>query len=382
MFQPKTVEEELDADQYSEVEHKVPHRRANSNVIDFNEYVEEAEVKAAPASVALMDLCYSYRITQLIYVAAHLGIADLLKDGPKHSLELAQATNAHASSLYRVLRTLASQGIFAEDSEGYFKLTPLAEPLQSNVPGSVRSVALMCGEEWNWRPWGHLLYSVQTGQTAATHLWGRERFEYFAEHPEANAIFNAAMSETSAQFAALVADNYDFSGISTLVDVGGGQGNLLSSILKKFPQMKGILFDRSNVIEDTGTRSLIQAEGVEDRCELASGDFFQAVPGGGDAYILKSVIHNWDTERATLILKNCRQAIVEGGRLLLVEWAIPPGNTPGLAKFIDIQMLVATPGGRTRTEQEYQTLFEATGFRLTRIIPTATGMAIIEGVAV
>lgn len=328
---------------------------------------------------ALLQMLTSYRVSQSIYVAAKLRIADLLNDGPRSSDELAKSSGSDSRALYRLLRMLASVGIFAEVDQGCFTLTPLAALLQTGAPGSLRAYAIMNGEDWFWRPWGELLYSVKTGKTAFDHVCGMGIFKYLAQHPEAAEIFNEAMTGFTLTSTAVVAA-YDFSGINTLIDVGGGQGALLAAILKANPQLRGVLFDLPSVIE--GAKSLIEAEGVAERCELVAGDFFESVPGGAVAYILKFVIHDWDDDRAVTILKNCHRAVVEDGKLLVVEMVIPPGNEPFYGKLADLNMLVLSGGGRERTEAEYRALFATAGFKLTKIIPTQspTQFSVIEGV--
>lgn len=335
------------------------------------------------AAMALPLMITGYWISQSIYVAAKLGIADLLKDGPKSCDELANAVRAHPDALCRMLRALASMGIFAENQNGHFELTPLAVPLQTGVPGSLRAWAVMMGEEWVWRPWGELLYSVRTGETAFHHVFAMEHFDYLSRNPEAAVIFNEGMTASPMQPASAVVAAYDFSRFRTIVDVGGGQGFQLAAILEANPHTSGVLFDLPHVIE--GARSLLEAEGVAARCELVGGDFFQSVPAGGDAYILKTVIHDWDDDHSITILKNCYRAMANSGRLLLVE-RVMPARMEQSASFQlvargDLQMLVMA-GGRDRTEAEFRALLDAAGFMLTNIVPTQSAVSIIEGVPV
>jgi O-methyltransferase len=311
-----------------------------------------------------------------VSVAATLGIADLLRDGPKSCAELAQATRTHASSLYRVMRALACIGVFAESDDGRFSLNPAAECLQAKAPGSIRDAAIMLGQEWHWRAWGDVLHSVRTGQCAFEHVFGMELFEYFEQHPAAAAIFNDAMTSLTSQQQDAVVSSYNFSGISKIVDVGGGHGTLLASILKAHPGMSGILFDLPSVV--AGARQRIQTDGLIGRCEVVGGDFFQSVPEGGDGYLLKQILHDWDDDHAVAILKNCRPGIGQTGKLLVVEMVIPPGNAPSMAKLLDLLMLVWTHGGRERTEAEYRALFAAAGFALARNVPTPSPLSVLE----
>ncbi|MDT5120808.1 MAG: hypothetical protein QOC96_290 [Acidobacteriota bacterium] len=328
-----------------------------------------------PPQAVLMQMMTGYWVSQLLYVAAKLGIADLLKDKPLTREELATATNTDAPTLYRLLRALASVGIFAEDEHKRFNLTPLAATLQSG-PGSMRGMVLHLGEPASWRAWGELLYSVQTGQTAFPQANGAEIFQYYKEHSESSEPFNEAMTNFSQVAIPAIIKSYDFSSIGKLVDVGGGHGSLLAAILKAHPQMKGVVFDVAPAIE--GAKQRIEAEGLTERCEPIAGDFFESVPAGGDAYIMKHIIHDWDDERSISILKNCHRAMKDGGRLLLVEMVIAPGNEPSLGKLMDINMLIL-PGGLERTEAEYRELFAAAGFKLTKIIPTESPVSVIEG---
>lgn len=334
-----------------------------------------------PPPSALFPMIVSYRTSQCIYVAAKLGIADLLKDGPKSSDELATAVEVNPDALYRVLRALASAGVFAEVDHRCFTLTPLAGLLQTGVPGSLRSVAIFFGDDQIWRTWGELLYSVKTGKPAFEHVFGTGFFEWSFQHAEATDAFNATATAVSRLESTAVAAAYDFSTVRTIVDVGGGQGALIAAILKAYARTSGVLFDHSHVI--AGARDLLEREGVAERCEAVAGDFFASVPDGGDAYVLKSVIHDWDDARAATILRNCHRAMKEQGRLLVVERLILPGNEPSYTKLLDLQMMVLE-GGRERTEAEFRALFATTGFRLTRVIPTQspTGMNVIEGARV
>lgn len=334
------------------------------------------DLTSLPPQTVLMQMATSNWISQAVYVAAKLGIADLLKEGAKHCDELASLTKTHARSLYRLLRALASLGVFAETESGYFTLTPLADYLRSDRPDSLRAMAIMNGEE-HYKAWGELMQSVQTGESAFEHLYGMQIFQYYAQNPEPAQIFDRAMTSYSSIESAAVVENYDFSSIQTLVDVAGGHGNLLASILKANPSMKGMLFDRLSVIE--GAKPLLEAAGVLDRCQLGSGDFFESVPTGGDAYILKHIVHDWGDEQAIAILKRCHEAMPENGKLLLVEQVIPPGNEPFVGKLLDLNMLVMCSGGCERTEAEYRTLLKKAGFKLTKIVPTHADVSVIEG---
>jgi hypothetical protein len=328
--------------------------------------------------MALLQLASGSWIGQAVHVAAKLGIADLLEDGPKSPATLAEATGAHAGTLHRLLRALASLGVFAEDADGRFALTSLAEGLRTNAPGSLRAYAIMMGEDWHWRAWGELLNAVRTGQPAFEHVFGCHMFSYFGEHPEAARVFDAAMTSRTGQETAAVIAAYEWPASATIVDVGGGQGALLAAILARNPDVHGVLFDMPHVI--AAARGLIEEAGLADRCELAAGDFFERVPAGGDLYLLKRVVHDWDDERASAILRSCRAAMGDRSRLLVIEHILPPGNAPSWGKLLDLQMLVLTPGGRERDEAGFRALLASTGLRLERIIPAGPTASLIEAV--
>ena len=334
--------------------------------------------QAMPPQLAILQMASGYWVSRSIYVAAKLGIADLLKDSPKSCDELATATGTHAPSLYRVLRALASLGVFAETQPNHFTLTPLAACLQSDTPNSVRACVILQGEEY-YQAWGEFMHSVQTGGSSFEHIYGMNLYEYLAQNPESAKIFDEAMTNLSVTEIATIAASYDFSSIQTLVDVAGGEGLLIASILKSNPTLKGVLFDRPHVIERA--KPFLEAEGLLERCQLAAGNFFESVPEGGDAYILKYIIHNWDDERAIAILKQCHKVIPDNGKLLVGEKVIPPGNEPFTGKFFDLHMLAVT-SGRARTEAEYRALFEKAGFKLTRVFPTQEEVSILEGIRV
>jgi ubiquinone/menaquinone biosynthesis C-methylase UbiE len=328
-----------------------------------------------PPHVQVRDLVIGSWKAQAVYVAARLALADLVKDGPRSAEDLAKATGTHAPSLYRLLRALASIGIFAEQGDGRFASTPLAECLRSDLPGGQRALAIMMGEE-HYGTWAELLYSIQTGRPAFDHCYGQPVFEYLADHPDAAKTFDAAMTGIHGPETRAMAAAYDFSAFGTLVDIGGGNGSLLVEVLRQHPALKGILFDRQHVIERA--RENLRAAGLDNRCQVVAGDFFQSVPEGGDAYLMRHIIHDWDDDQSNTILKNCRRAMKGKSRLLVVENVIPPGNNPCFGKWLDLNML-ALPGGKERTTAEYQALYAAAGFRLTRVVPTQMEISLIEG---
>ncbi len=323
----------------------------------------------------LSRMMSGYWHTQAIYVAAKLRLADLLSDGPRSHEDLAKETGTHAASLYRLLRALAGVGVFAEDDSGRFTLTPMAELLRSDVPGSKRASAVMLGEE-HYRAWGELLFGVRTGQNAFENTYGMPFFDFLAQNPEKGRIFDEAMTGIHGRETGPMIDAYDFSNIDTLCDIGGGNGSLISAVLERYPNLQGMLFDLPSVIERA--RENVDAVGLADRCRLLAGDFFKQVPAGADAYMLRHIIHDWDDERATCILKNIVDVLPSDGRVLVLDSVIPPGNQPFLGKYLDLTMMLV-PGGQERTEPEFRQLFSAAGLTLERIIPTATEVSVIEG---
>ena len=328
---------------------------------------------------SMWEMIYGGMFPPMLYVAAKLGIADLLADGPQPIDALAAATGTQASALARVLRGLASRGVFTQDAEHRVALTPRAALLRSNVPGSLRAMVVYWGSPWLWQAWSYLLEGVQTGQTAFDLAHGMSFFAYLTQHPDAAAVFNQYMAEAPMHRHAAVAAAADFSGMRLVVDVGGGHGASLIAILLANPAPRGVLFDQPQVV--AGAREPLLAAGVAARCDTVGGDFFTAVPAGGDAYLLSAILHNWDDERALQILRNCRQAMAGHGKLLVAERIVPEGNAPSEAKLVDIGML-ALLGGQQRTEAEFRVLFARAGFELTNVVLTPSGMSVIEGVPV
>jgi hypothetical protein len=335
------------------------------------------ETHATPPDAFIGQLAFGAMMTQALYVAARLGVADLLAAEPQAVSRLAARTNTDERSLYRLLRSLASVGVFVETEPKVFAQTPYSEVLRKGAPNSMLSGVIFMGEEWHWRVWGDMLYSVQTGKPAWGHTHGVEVFDYFARNPRQAEIFNNAMTDMSTGTAPAVVEAYDFDPIETVVDIAGGHGYLLSQVLKANPKMKGILFDVEPVIAGAG--SLLESEGVAERVEKISGDFFAAVPAGADAYMMKHIIHDWDDERAAVILRNIQKAMPDEGVVLIVETIVPEGNEPHYSKLLDLEMLVS-PGGVERTASEYRELLASAGLRLTRIIPTKSPFSIIEAV--
>ena len=315
-----------------------------------------------------------YWISQAIYAVAKFSIADHLKDGPRSIEELAEMTSADPGALYRLLRALASKGIFAEGEPRQFSLTPLADLLRSDAPGSKRALALMSGDE-QFRAWAEIDYSIQTGEIAFEKVFGKPIFDYLGENPDKAQVFDAAMVGIHGRESDAILNAYDFSDVGILADIGGGNGSQITGMLQRHGAMRGILFDLPHVIDRA--KEPIEAAGLSDRCDLVSGNFFDAVPGGADAYMMRHIVHDWSDEKSLTILRNCHQAMSSDSRLLLVESVIPPGNEPFGGKFLDLVMMLI-PGGMERTEEEYRSLLGDAGFDLTRVIPTDTEISIVE----
>ena len=315
-------------------------------------------------------------VAQAVYVAARLGIADLVADGPKLAAELAALSGADERSLYRLLRSLASLGVFTEVGDRTFANTPVSETLLADSPTSMRAMILMIGDPEHGRVINDLEYSVRTGKPAWDHVHGVPVFKYFFEtNKELGDIFNQAMTSGShAQTTAMLAA-YDFSAFGTIADIAGGRGHLLGGILQKYPQARGVLFDLGVVL--AGASEMLRSRGVEDRVELVEGDFFTEIPVVADAYMLKHIIHDWDDDKCEKILRNIRRSMPDDGRVLIVDAVIPPGDTPHPGKLLDLEMLIA-PGGLERTAEEFETLLKNSGLELTRIVPTHSPVSIIE----
>ncbi len=328
-----------------------------------------------PPPAQLFGYLLGFMKSQAIHVAAKLKIADKLKDGPKPIEELADAANVDRETLYRLLRALAGICIFCEKEDGVFDLTPMASALLSDVPGSLRPFAVMIGDRSWWNSWGELFYSVQTGNSAIDHVLGMTFNEYLEKHPDISQVLSEVMTSVSQVSNPAIVGSYDFSKFKTVVDVGGGQGSLLSAILKEHPKLKGILFDHPRVVESVEALD----DDLEGRLEIIGGDFFEAIPEGVEVYVLKQIIHNWDDYKAIRILKNCSKGIKSNGRLLVIEGLIEPGPEASVTKLFDLHMLATASGGRERTESEYRLLFEAAGFGLSSVIRTPSSYAIIEG---
>jgi hypothetical protein len=341
--------------------------------------MEQRDQRELHPAEALTRLVNGYQVSQAIHVAAVLGVADHLAGGPRASDELAAATGSHPRALYRLLRALAAVGVFREEPGRRFALTPLGACLRSDAPAPVGPLAEFAASPPQWQAWGALLHSVRTGENAFRHVHGVDVWAYRAAHPAAGEVFDRAMTGLTRTVAAAVRAAHDFSRYGTVVDVGGGQGELLAALLAAHPALRGVLFDQPHVV--AGAPAALGAAGVAARCRVVGGDFFAAVPAGGDAYVLKQILHDWEDAEATAILRSCRRAIGPAGRLLVIERGIAAPNEGAPGKLTDLLMLVSA-GGQERTEEEYAALFAAGGFRLVGVTPTAAGMSILEAAPV
>jgi hypothetical protein len=332
---------------------------------------------APPPQQAMMQLLFGKQLTYSLSGVARLGVADHMSGTPLLVEEIAAKVGAHAPSLYRVMRMLASFGVFREGPSRHFALTPAGELLKSDVPGTVKYFAMMFGDEWTTRAYEHFTSCLRTGQDGVSQAFGKDVFEHLAERPDQLATFQAAMTSGSALAGEAVTQAYDFSGIKRLADVGGGHGALLAAILHRYPDMQGVLFDRPEVVESVPADRFAGCDG---RITIESGSFFERVPDGCDAYLMKHIIHDWSDQHCRAILTLMRKKLPKDGRVLLCEMVVSdePGPTP--AKLLDIEMLVMTVGGKERTEEEFRDLFAACGLKLSRIVPTGRPICVIEAV--
>lgn len=327
---------------------------------------------------ALFKLIAAPWVSRSIYVFVKLGVVDLLEKEAMDFRQIAEAVKADPEALHRLLQGLAKTGLLTETSPGTFALTKLGECLKSGAPGALRSWALLWGEEYH-HAWSELLGAVQTGTTAFDRAYGANLYQYLHDNPETAQTYNDAMTGLAELVYPAVVAAYDFSSSRQVVDVGGGCGTLIASILAANPNLKGILFDQPDVVSNAST--VLEASGVADRCEIVKGDFFAAVPTGGDTYVLSNILHNWDDERAAAILQNCRRAIAESGTILVVETVLSGKDEPALARVHDLSMLVLTRG-RERTEDEFSKLLDRSGFELKRVIPVQPMTCVVEAVPV
>jgi O-methyltransferase/methyltransferase family protein len=337
---------------------------------------ETGDIKPNLQPPALFQMVTGYWLSQAIYVAAKLGLADLLKDGPKSCATLAAATGADEQSLLRLMRALSSAGVFVRLKDYQFATSTVGESLQSNVPGSLRAMVMTIGEI-HYQAWGNLLHSVHSGSPAFAKTFGTGLFDYLQHNPESADTFNNGMTDLASMLAYAVLMAYDFSGISSIIDIGGGQGRFLRTVLELNPEMKGTVFDTQSTTERA--KHCIRGNNCGGRYSTISGNFFDSVPEGADAYVLCGVIHDWDNDYSIKILKNCRKAMMTHGRLLLVEMVVPEKDANCFSSLLDLNMLVMT-GGRERTQSEFCALLDAADYKLTKVVPTLAPQSVIEAI--
>ncbi|HKX84247.1 MAG TPA: methyltransferase, partial [Pyrinomonadaceae bacterium] len=330
-----------------------------------------------PPHAQLVQMASAYWVSKIIYAAAKLDLADRLAAGAMSAEELAAPTGTHAPSLHRLMRTLASLGVLTEVEEQRFELTPFGQALRKGAPGSAHASVLTLAGPTFVGAIEQIMHSLRTGNTGFDAAYGMPVFDYFAQHPDEASLFSETMIGIHGGETPAVAAAYDFSGLETIVDVGGATGNMLSAILSRHENPRGVLFDMPHVVGDAP--AFLEMNGVADRVTIESGSFFESVPAGGDAYILSHIIHDWNEDQCLTILGNCRKAMKPDSRLLIVEFVLPPGDTPHPGKILDIVMLVV-PGGMERTAAEYEKLLAKAGFRMTRVIPTESPVSIVKAV--
>lgn len=336
-------------------------------------------MQATSGIADMRRLMTGYSVTIAISAIAELKVADHLADGPKTASELARMSGANEGFLRRALRYLASEGVFEERPGDAFALTERSHWLRSDVPGSLRPRAMFTGSAMSWTAWGDFLRCLKTGTSAFQVAFGEDIFDYLRHQPDAAATFNAFMAGQTAASVDAVLAAYDFAGARELVDVGGGRGALVAGVLRANRAMRGILFDMPEVVATA--QPLLDQAGVADRCKPVGGDFFESIPAGADLYVLKFILHDWSDEQCARILRNCRQVIAGGGRLLIVEHVVPEDSGPHVAKFMDINMMVMT-SGRERTRREFEQLLSSAGLQLTQVAPTSIGFSVLECSAV
>lgn len=330
------------------------------------------------AKVRMLELQDGLRVAHLLYVLADLGVADELVEGPLHVDEIAKRVDAHPRSLYRALRTVATKGVFTEVAPNTYGLTPLAETLRADLPGSLRDHFRYEGSEPLQQAYAALGHTVRTGQPAFEHVHGTDLFSYLTAHPELGQVFNNAMAAVAGHLQRAAVEAHDLSGTRQVVDIGGGTGQLISTILRRYPDMRGVLFDLPDVVAKAP--ETLAAEGVLDRCETASGDYLAAVPAGADAYVISHVVHQLSDSEAITVLRNIREVMDPAGQVVVIDPVIPTGDVPHPGKSLDIVMMALTPG-LDRTEAEFAALFQAAGLRHERTVALRAPSSVIVAVA-
>lgn len=339
-----------------------------------------AKRRRPPAQEQMLGLISGYWVSQMVFVAARLGIADVIaKHGPRTPQAMAKRVGVNATFLARLLRALANVGVFAEGAGGRYRLTPLAQTLRSDRPGSLRSFAEMIVDDYNWQAWGALGEAVASGETPFEKKLGMPIFAYLHAHPDKERTFAASMASLSGTENTAVARAYPFGELEQLVDVGGAHGHLLATILGRYRKLRGVLYDQPQMVASAARSGFLAKPDLKKRSEVIGGDFFASVPTGADGYIMKYILHDWDDEKSIHILANCRAAMASNGRVLVVDHVIPPGNGANWGKLLDINMMVLT-GGQERTREQFRDLFAHAGLRLKRVVPTACPLSVLEAV--
>jgi hypothetical protein len=355
-----------------------PSQVVRTNPINKDKSNGKLDTQSLPPQAQVMQIMTASILTQAVYAAAELGIADHLAGGSKTAAQIATAVGAHPEAVFRLMRALVSAGVFSQVDDERFGLSPAAECLRSDSAQSLRDMVLMMGSKWRLRAWEEIVVSIRTGKASFDAVFGMGPFTYFQQNPDAAAVFHRAMVSYTSTVATAVAAAYDFSSSRTLVDVAGGHGYLIAALLNTNPSLRGILFDLPEVV--AGAQPLLTSKGVADRCKIVGGNFFESVTPGGDVYIMKQIIHDWDDDKASRLLRNCRRAMPAASKLLLIETVVPAGQEPAHAKLLDLEVLIAL-GGKERTEEQYRMLLTRADFNLTGIIQTDAGIQIVESVA-
>lgn len=356
---------------------RLPPTRVVSAATSVRTSLQHLTRRMVPPEIGLLELASGFMATHALYAAARLGLADLLADGPKSADAVAGEVGSDPDATYRLLRALATFGVFSEDADGRYRLTPLAEGLRSGTPTSMVPVVLMLGDPRYQGPWGRLADAVETGRPGAEDFFGMPMWDYVDQDPDFAGVFNDAMTRLSALDWPTVEGVYDFTRFSTIVDIGGGHGRLLALMLGAAPLAKGVLFERDQLVADAERQ--LQEAGVLDRCRVEPGSFFETAPADGDLYVLRRVVHDFDDDQAVAVLSTVRRHMPPGATLLLMESVVPTGNTPHFAKTLDLDMMVFV-GGRERTRREFETLLDRAGFRLSRVVPTISMISLVEAV--
>jgi O-methyltransferase domain/Dimerisation domain len=333
--------------------------------------------RMVPPEIGLLELASGFMATHALYAAAKLGIADVLANGPLSAKDVADELRSDPDATHRLLRACATLGVFREGADGRFRLTPLANALRSGTGDSMLPVILMLGDSHYQGTWGQLAQTVETGVPGAETIFGRPMWDYLDDDREFAATFNTAMTRLSAMDWPAVEAAYDFTRFTTIIDVGGGHGQLLALMLEAAASAKGVLFEREILVGEAEAH--LREVGILPRCRIEAGSFFETAPSDGDLYVMRRVIHDFGDEQAAEILTNVRRHMPAGSLLLLLESVIPPGNTPHFAKMLDLDMMIFV-GGRERTEREFAALLDRAGFRVARVIPTVSAVSLIEAV--